>query len=133
MQNEPNLENAQNRRKPFFYKDLRKIYPSGSTQKQTQNKPNQTQSKPNFSPKNGPQSQSKPNPSRRSLLVPAERFTKPGWRRRNEPNLSRRSLLVPAECFTKPGWRRRNEPNFQTKQIPLHTPRPAARYTLPQA
>jgi len=34
----------------------------------------------------------------------------------NEPNLSRRSLLVPPECFTKPGWRRRNEPNFQTKQ-----------------
>jgi len=85
-------------------------------------------------PKTNP---NEPNLSRRSLLVPAECFTKPGGRRRNEPNLSRRSLLVPAECFTKPGWRSRNEPTFspvrgpQTQNEPKRTQPVAAKPACP--
>ena len=43
MQNKPNFDKGQNKPNPLYKKDLRKFYTPSDNEKQTQNKPNQTQ------------------------------------------------------------------------------------------
>ncbi len=68
MQNKPNFRKAHNELNSIPEKELRKIFTPSNGEKQTQSKPNQTQSTPVFSPlrKNKPnsnpnQTQNKPN------------------------------------------------------------------------